>query len=99
VNEAMACGLPVLVSDKCGCAIDLVKNGENGYTFSPTNYEELTNLLLKYMNMNTEDLEKMGRVSEKIIAEYSPENVGKEMYEGFVSMFDSRCLGNNKSKL
>jgi glycosyltransferase involved in cell wall biosynthesis len=99
VNEAMACGLPVLVSDKCGCAIDLVKNGENGYTFSPTNHEELTNLLLKFMNMNDEDLEKMGRVSEQIIAEYSPENVGKEMYEGFVSMFDSRCLGNNKSKL
>jgi glycosyltransferase involved in cell wall biosynthesis len=83
VNEAMACGLPVLISDKCGCAIDLVQHGENGYTFSPENLEELTNLLLKFMDMDEENLSKMGIISEKIIQDYSPENVGKEMYEGF----------------
>ena len=31
VNEAMACGKAVLVSDKSGCASDLVKPGENGF--------------------------------------------------------------------
>jgi glycosyltransferase involved in cell wall biosynthesis len=30
VNEAMACGKPVMVSDKAGCAIDLVRSGSNG---------------------------------------------------------------------
>jgi glycosyltransferase involved in cell wall biosynthesis len=35
VNEAMCFGLPVVVSDVVGCASDLVKNGENGLTFSP----------------------------------------------------------------
>ena len=83
VNEAMACGLPVLVSDKCGCAVDLVKTGENGFTFSPENLEELSNLLIKFMNMEEENLNRMGKISEKIIQNYSPENVGKEMYEGF----------------
>jgi glycosyltransferase involved in cell wall biosynthesis len=90
VNEAMACGLPVLVSNKCGCAIDLVKNGENGFTFSPENLEELTNLLRNFMTMNEERLSRMGNISEKIIKDYSPENVGREMYEGFVSMLDVR---------
>ncbi len=33
VNEAMASGKPVLVSDKCGCAFDLVEEGKTGYTF------------------------------------------------------------------
>jgi len=33
VNEAMAAGRPVLVSDKCGCAIDLVDSGTNGEMF------------------------------------------------------------------
>src|SRR5690606_20486445 len=33
VNEAMASALPVLVSNQCGCAIDLVNENENGYTF------------------------------------------------------------------
>ena len=35
VNEAMASGLPVLVSNRCGCASDLVKEGENGIIFDP----------------------------------------------------------------
>jgi glycosyltransferase involved in cell wall biosynthesis len=41
VNEAMAAGLPVLVSDRCGCVADLVREGENGFTFSPGDKEAL----------------------------------------------------------
>lgn len=82
VNEAMACGLPVIVSEKCGCAIDLVKNGENGFRFSPNNIEQLTLILRKFMS-NEVDSKQMGELSEKIIQEYSPENVAKEMYEGY----------------
>ena len=74
VNEAMACGLPVIVSNKCGCAIDLVKNNGNGFTFSPDNLEELTSILIKFMNKEV-DYKQMGRVSEQIIEEYSPQNV------------------------
>ena len=83
VNEAMACGLPVLVSEKCGCAIDLVKNGENGYTFQPKNLEEFSEKLLLFMEKKEEELKKMGTISEKIIEEYSPKNVSREMYSGF----------------
>ncbi len=82
VNEAMACGLPVIVSDKCGCAIDLVENGKNGFTFAPNNSEALTNILLKFMNQEV-DYKQMGLVSEQIIKEYSPENVAFEMFKGF----------------
>jgi glycosyltransferase involved in cell wall biosynthesis len=35
VNEAMAAGLPVLVSNFCGCAFDLVSEGQNGLSFDP----------------------------------------------------------------
>lgn len=33
VNEAMACGRPVIVSDRVGCAPDLVEQGETGWVF------------------------------------------------------------------
>jgi len=48
VNEAMASGLPVLVSHRCGCAEDLVQPGENGFQFDPLNADELARLLLKF---------------------------------------------------
>jgi glycosyltransferase involved in cell wall biosynthesis len=47
VNEAMASGLPVLVSNRCGCAADLVQEGGNGFTFDPDNVEQLAQLMLK----------------------------------------------------
>ena len=31
INEAMACGLPVVVTDTCVAGLELVENGENGY--------------------------------------------------------------------
>lgn len=33
VNEALACGRPVLVSDRVGCAADVVEPGRNGLVF------------------------------------------------------------------
>ena len=37
VNEAMACGKPVIVSSNVGCAIDLIKPGESGFIVNPLN--------------------------------------------------------------
>lgn len=33
VNEALACGLPVIVSDACGCVPDLIEPGGAGYAY------------------------------------------------------------------
>lgn len=82
VNEAMACGLPVLVSNQCGCAIDLVQDGKNGFTFDPYDLTALSNLLVKFMT-GTIDNKAMGKVSEEIIQEYAPSQVAIDMYRGF----------------
>jgi len=66
VNEAMASGLPVLVSNRCGCVADLVVEGENGYTFSPDNPTELAELMLR-MSSSDVDLETMGESSRRRI--------------------------------
>jgi glycosyltransferase involved in cell wall biosynthesis len=41
VNEAMACGLPAVVSEAAGCAPDLIEPGRTGYTFPTGNVELL----------------------------------------------------------
>jgi glycosyltransferase involved in cell wall biosynthesis len=72
VNEAMASGLPVLVSNRCGCAADLVQEGVNGFTFDPYNVEELAQLMLKLSTLNSQ-LSDMGAASRRIIADWGPE--------------------------
>ncbi len=85
VNEAMACGLPVMVSENCGCAEDLVQDGKNGFTFSPYDVEKMTEIFLKFMS-NEVDLAKMGGISKEIIKNYSLENVAEEMYDSFLKI-------------
>jgi glycosyltransferase involved in cell wall biosynthesis len=45
VNEAMLCGLPVVVSDHVGAKFDLVRPEENGYVFPAGNVEALATIL------------------------------------------------------
>jgi glycosyltransferase involved in cell wall biosynthesis len=71
VNEAMAAGLPVLVSDRCGCATDLVADGENGFVFDPLDTDDLTRHLLR-MAGGEYDREAMGQASEQIVSRWTP---------------------------
>ncbi len=72
VNEAMAAGLPVLVSQRCGCVPELVQHGVNGYVFDPFDTEEMVRFL-GAMSSDTADAEKMGEASRQIVALYTPE--------------------------
>ena len=69
VNEAMASGKAVLVSNKVGCAIDLVRNERNGFIFQSGNVNDLKDKLIKMMNKTT--LNNMGIESSKIIKDWS----------------------------
>jgi glycosyltransferase involved in cell wall biosynthesis len=72
VNEAMASGLPVIVSERCGCASDLVENGCNGFTFNPYDIDELAGLMLKVASDDC-NREAMGQASREIISSWTPE--------------------------
>ncbi len=72
VNEAMAAGLPVIVSERCGCAPDLVANGRNGFTFNPFDVDALEELMFKVASDEC-DCKVMGQASHEIISHWSPE--------------------------
>lgn len=70
VNEAMAAGLPVLVSDRCGCADDLV--GRNGCRFDPSDPGILGDLLY-HVTSDACDRTAMALESRATIAAWTPD--------------------------
>lgn len=74
INEAMACGRPVLVSDRCGCAADLVQSGSNGYLFQAGNQQDLTDKL-SCMIRQPAKLKTMGEQASAVIQNWSFEHI------------------------
>ncbi|MDQ6671602.1 MAG: glycosyltransferase family 4 protein [Chloroflexota bacterium] len=72
VNEAMACGLPVIISNRCGCAPDLVREGTNGFTFDPHNVDELGRHLHTMAQLEEPIRAQMAKASRCVVAEYTP---------------------------
>lgn len=68
VNEAMASDRPVIISDRCGCAIDLVK--ENGKIFKAGEQKELVKAL-RFFTEHKNLIENMGSVSKSMILNFS----------------------------
>ncbi|MEJ2070311.1 MAG: glycosyltransferase family 4 protein [Syntrophobacterales bacterium] len=80
VNEAMASGLPVLVSSACGCVPELVQEGVNGFSFDPSDREGLARLMLK-MSSQEAELKTMGEASRRLIADWSPEVFAQNLFQ------------------
>ena len=75
VNEAMAAGLPVLVSNRCGCAAGLVHEGVNGFTFAPEDVMGIAGLMKKISAADF-PLSAFGQESRRIIANWGPDRFG-----------------------
>lgn len=75
VNEAMASGLPVLVSNHCGCAQDLVHEGVNGFVFDPKDIGQLASLMQK-VSAPEFPLAQGGAESQRIVSNWGPERFG-----------------------
>ncbi len=75
VNEAMNFGLPVLVSDTCGCADDLVVNNVNGAIFETGNILQLASLLNEYLNLSPEKKTAAENCSLQKVDEYSYDQI------------------------
>ena len=72
VNEAMAAGLPILVSNRCGCFKELVNEGINGFGFDPENKMQLVDLMLK-VSQRKFKLDEMGNAALEYIRKFSPD--------------------------
>ena len=84
VNEAMACGLPVIVSHVSGCAADLVSENWNGLLVEPRDASSLASAMRRLADQP--DLcATMGANSAQHISRYSP----KEWSVGIAKMVEA----------
>lgn len=73
INEAMACGLPIITTDKVGASADLVKEGVNGYIIEEKNIAQLYEAMKKIV-LNPSLQKKMGEQSRKVIENFGIDN-------------------------
>lgn len=80
-NEALAAGLPILASERCGCTPDLVRAGENGFTFDPFDEGALSALLLSIASTSGHARAQMGEAGRTIAAGFSPERFADGLWQ------------------
>ena len=75
INEAMACGLSIVSSDRCVAALELVNNGINGCIVKSEDAIQLHNALDEMLALDNQKLYEMGRCSIAYIKEYTVEAI------------------------
>lgn len=73
VNEAMACGLPVIVSDRVGCADDLVRPGETGLIVAAGDDGQLA-AAIRRLAGDAGGRERMGQAAELLMSNWTLEH-------------------------
>ena len=81
VNEALACELPVLVSERAGCAADLVREGETGWTFDPHDVDRLAGLMADFHRMDGRARAAVGQQGRRLIAGWDLERFAQGALE------------------
>jgi glycosyltransferase involved in cell wall biosynthesis len=80
VNEAMAGGLPILISNKINASNALLREGANGFSFEPLDVEDMVEKILAFINLDLEGKIRMSNRSLKIIERMDYENMGNELF-------------------
>ena len=70
INEAMACGIPVIASERVGCAADLVLENKTGITFRLGDTKKCVDFLKRICD-NPEYLAEMGTCASALIQFFS----------------------------
>lgn len=90
VNECMASGHIVAISNECGSSTTLVKDKINGFHFSPYNEQEIINVLSKIEELSDSEYNAMRDKSLEIIKDWDLDRFVKETYEACNYAFYNR---------
>ncbi|HEU5402767.1 MAG TPA: glycosyltransferase family 4 protein [Terriglobales bacterium] len=89
VNEAMVCGLPVIVSEACGCVDDLVQPDRNGYIVPVDDVEKLAQAMTT-LARDGGMRKSMGEAARQIIAPWIIERQAETIKAALVRMLNTK---------
>jgi glycosyltransferase involved in cell wall biosynthesis len=89
VNEAMACGLPVIATDVAGCTPDLVLDSVTGWVVPANNPARLAEALSR-VSTHPDQATQMGRQAARKIDDHSPAACANGMAEAALFVRDAR---------
>jgi glycosyltransferase involved in cell wall biosynthesis len=83
VNEAAACGLPLLVSDRAGCVETLVPepSGMTGRRLDPDDTDAMAAAMAWMAGLGEAERARMGRRAAEVVGEWGPERFASGMKE------------------
>jgi glycosyltransferase involved in cell wall biosynthesis len=88
VNEALHHGLPCVVSDKVGCAPDLLEPGKTGEMFKANSVEKLTVSILKALNLTRQEIvREYCRIK---VSHYTVEKAAEGIAKAYHAVMDSK---------
>ena len=82
-NEAAASGLPLLISDRCGCVETLVPEppGETGWRFNPNDVEGMAGAMATLAGLDQDEREAIGRRTEAVASAWGADRFAAGMIE------------------
>jgi glycosyltransferase involved in cell wall biosynthesis len=83
VNEAFACGRPVVCSIHAGCADDLMRPGENGWLTDPTDPKAFARILEEALT--SPDLDRLGACARARVERFGPQVMADGMRRAVAS--------------
>jgi glycosyltransferase involved in cell wall biosynthesis len=85
VNEAMSAGLPCIVTERTGCALDLIKRGKTGFVYKLNDLVNLKNYILQIYS-NKKNYLRMSLNSKNIVKKYHLQKSVKSISDVLISI-------------
>lgn len=76
VNEAAACGLPLLVASPVGARYEIVQHGLNGLVFDPFSDLSITGALTQISAVSAQKRAEMGAAARRSVSNFGPARFG-----------------------
>jgi glycosyltransferase involved in cell wall biosynthesis len=89
VNEALAYGLPVITTDRCGAGLEMIKEGINGYVIHHMGEDNLRVRLDELLN-TPELCEQMSNANIGLAHQYTIEKMAEKHIEIFSEILSKR---------